>query len=220
MVLSDFIQYNNHTNKIFPVIKLKKDPQHKVTSPCNIGDLYIDNTEAIFLIKRARESFLTHIKLKDKHIKTKYIDSGLNPKLIKTHFYQSTDKKFYCVYVNIIIRDSFGCYMFGIIEKSTNKHLIMTYEIKTKISNSYERICEKYRISHHIFDYQPDIKYIDKLRNIDPYLFLSDDNSKTLGKYHKPLDIIDAIEDYFEVFYDEIYDKSHNNDDFFNQNND
>ncbi|ADO18408.1 hypothetical protein [Acanthamoeba castellanii mimivirus] len=99
MVLSDFIQYNNQTNKIFPKLKCKKDSNHKIIDSHNTGHIYIDKIEALFLIKRARESFLTHIKLKDKHIKTKYIDSGSNPKLIKTHFYQSTDKKFYCVYI-------------------------------------------------------------------------------------------------------------------------
>ncbi|AAV50353.1 hypothetical protein [Acanthamoeba castellanii mimivirus] len=97
---------------------------------------------------------------------------------------------------------------------------MMTYEIKTKISNSYERKCEKYRISHHVFDYQPDIKYMDGIRKIDPYLFLSDDSKKTLGKYHKPLDIIDAVEDYFEVFYDELCDSLNNNDNSENENSD
>ncbi|AKI79818.1 hypothetical protein QJ850_gp881 [Acanthamoeba polyphaga mimivirus] len=49
--------------------------------------------------------------------------------------------------------------------------------------------------------YTIDKKYIDKLCKTDMYLFLSDDSLKKIfGKYHKLLDIIDAVEDYFEVF--------------------
>ncbi|AKI80734.1 hypothetical protein [Acanthamoeba polyphaga mimivirus] len=41
-----------------------------------------------------------------------------------------------------------------------------------------------------------------------------------MGKYHKPLDIIDAVEDYFEVFYDELCDSLNNNDNSENENSD
>ena len=188
----------------FPTVSCEKDPDHKTFSFDDKKEhpqQYVDNTEALFLIKKARDSFLTHIKLKDKHVKKNYLKAGLSSEEIDRYFYLSSDKKFYCFYLRVADKDFMGhyfsSYLFGIIERSTNKYLMMVNEFW---SGSYEACY----IKHNVFDYYPSDKYIDKTGVTDPPTMLSFDTNEEIKDKHRPLDIIDSLEDYFLTLFEEL----------------
>ncbi|BCS83740.1 hypothetical protein QLL95_gp0383 [Cotonvirus japonicus] len=113
-----------------------------------------------------------------------------------THFYLSNDKKYYCFYLNI---SWWQCsyYLFGIIEKSTEKHLMMVGKFK-------DNMIECYYIKHHMFNYYPSDKFLKKTAKLNPLTTISFNTKKTLSDHHKPQNIIDSLEDYFLTLFDEL----------------
>lgn len=198
MVLSDFI-YPACEGLCFPKISRTKDPNHKTY---NFFDKkkhpkkYVDNSDALFLIKRARDSFLSYIKLKDKHMKKNYL-TELSPEQIKVHFYLSGDKKFYCIYFYFTDDDAVFYCVFGIIEKSTGKHLLFVREFW---SGSFDACC----IKHNVFDYYSGDDYTEKTNVLNLPVILSSKTKESLDDNHQPLDIIDSLEDYFLTLYEEL----------------
>ncbi|BCS82512.1 hypothetical protein QLL95_gp0023 [Cotonvirus japonicus] len=198
MVISDFIHVQNE-GVCFPKISRTKDLNHKTYDffdKKKHPKKYVDNTDALFLIKRARNSFLSHTKLKDKHMKKKYL-TELSSEQIKIHFYLSRDKKFYCFYFNITDDDAVFFYVFGIIEKSTGKHLMFVREFW---SGSFDACY----IKHNAFDYYTGDKYMEKTNRRTLPVTLSNNTKEILDDNHKPLDIIDSLEDYFLTLYEEL----------------
>ncbi|AGF84846.1 hypothetical protein QJ854_gp936 [Moumouvirus goulette] len=201
MVLSDFIYLKNEEVS-FPTISLKKNLDHKEYNyyDKNTHPKHVENIEALFLIKKARESFLTHKKIKDKHMKKKYIKAGLVDDKIKRYFYLSGDKKFYCIYFNVSDHDFMGCYfgyyIFGIIERSSGEHLL----IENKFWSGAEDGC---CVLHNIFDYYPSDNY-EQTCTDNPLTMLSMKTNDKIDDHHKPLDIIDSLEDYFLTFFKEL----------------
>ncbi|AGC02421.1 hypothetical protein H012_gp027 [Acanthamoeba polyphaga moumouvirus] len=202
MVISDLI-YLKNKESCFPTIFLKKDKNHKKYSffDKKTHPKHVENIEALFLIKEARKSFLTHKKIKDKYIKKKYNKSKLSVYNVNTHFYLSGDKKFYAVYINVTENDFMGCclgyYLFGIIERSSEKHLLIEYEFISGVS-------EGLNIIHNLFNYCVSDKYDDQISVVDPPIMISIKTDDIINDHHKPLDIIDSLEDYFLTFFEEL----------------
>ncbi|AVL94433.1 hypothetical protein ma46 [Moumouvirus australiensis] len=210
MVISDFI-YLKNKESCFPIIFLKKDKNHKKYSfyDKKTYPKHVENIEALFLINEARKSFLTHKKIKDKFIKKKYNKSKLSKYNVKTYFYLSGDKKFYAVYINVTENDFMGCclayYLFGIIERSSEKHLFIENWFCSGIN-------EELNIIHNSFDYNVSDKYDDQTWVIDPLVMISIKVDDTIDDHHKPLDIIDSLEDYFLTFFKELSNLDQNDD--------
>ncbi|XWV25407.1 hypothetical protein QJ856_gp0357 [Tupanvirus deep ocean] len=199
MVLTDFF-YSKRKGLCFPAISCNKDPEHKTynyfdneTHPTQ----HIDNTQALHLIKKAKKSFATFKKIKDTHMKNKYIKAGLSPYQIKRYFYLSGDKKFYCIYFEITDGDAVLYFMFGIIERSTAKHLVIVREFW---SGSYDALY----INHNLFDYYSGDDNMEKTCYPNPPIILSSNTNEHFDKHHEPLDIIDSLEDYFTTLFDEL----------------
>jgi hypothetical protein len=200
MVLSNFFCVKGK-DLCFPSISCEKDPNHKTFDYYDKKKhptQYVDNAEALFLIKQARDSFLSYKKIKDTHMKKKYIKAGLSPEQIKRHFYLSNDKKFYCIYFNITDDDAVLYYIFGIIERSTGKHLMIVREFW---SGSYDALY----IEHDMFDYYAGDNYLEKTCGPKPSTMLSFDTKEILDNHYKPHDIIDSLEDYFVVLFEELF---------------
>ncbi|AGC02422.1 hypothetical protein H012_gp026 [Acanthamoeba polyphaga moumouvirus] len=151
-----------------------------------------DDTEAFLLIKQAKNSFLSHKKIKDKYIKPKCEWDEIE---YSCKFYLSTDRKFYCVYFCYCM-DYNTFYFYGIIEKKTGKHLIISYrEDRDNIDLA---------MNHHMFNYEWDYIEHDDLRC--PSVCEND-----------PLELICYLEDQFKIFYKEMCINDNDNDD--NDNN-
>lgn len=200
MILSDFVGFQE-TELKFPTITCQKNPNHKTfdyDDKKKHPTQYVDNTEALFLIKKARDSFLSHKKIKDKNIKQNYLNIGVYSKWrIDTHFYLSNDGKFYCLYLNITYGDGFAYYLFGIIEKLSGKHLFI-------VNKFHSNIIECCYVKHHMFNYYPSDKYMYLSYVSKPPIMISFDTKEKLDNCHKPLDIIDSLEDYFSTLYGEL----------------
>lgn len=202
MVISDLI-YLKDKESCFPTISLKKDKNYKKYSfyDKKTHPKHVENIEALFLINEARKSFLTHKKIKDKTIKKKYDKSKYSVYNVKIYFYLSGDKKFYAVYINVTENDFIDCclsyYLFGIIERSSEKHLLIERWFISGIN-------EELKIIHNSFDYNVSDKYDDQTWVIDPPVMISIKVDDTIDNHHKPLDIIDSLEDYFLIFFEEL----------------
>ncbi|BCS83666.1 hypothetical protein QLL95_gp0457 [Cotonvirus japonicus] len=179
MKLKDFINFSVfeklNDNTCLDILNCKQDDNHK-NFDC-YKKICIDKSEALLLINKAKNSFLSHIKLKDKYIK-KYRTSPEDR--LETAFYLSKDKKFYCVFIDVFFVDNEGIYLFGIIEKETEKHLIIGCD------------GEDLFIVHHLFNclhcnYCYGVDFDTRIKNKDE-----------LTEKSKPLDIIDTLDDYFD----------------------
>uniref|UniRef100_A0A6G6ADL0 Uncharacterized protein n=1 Tax=Borely moumouvirus TaxID=2712067 RepID=A0A6G6ADL0_9VIRU len=210
MVISDFI-YLKNKESCFPIISLKKDKDHKQYCFFNKKTYpkHVENIEALFLIKEARKSFLTHKKIKDKYIKKKYSRCKYSAYNVKIYFYLSGDKKFYAVYINVTENDFMSCclayYLFGIIERSSEKHLLFEHWFISGIN-------EEMNIIHNSFNYNVSDKYADQTSVEDPPIMISIKTDDTIEDHHRPLDIIDSLEDYFLTFFEELSNLDQNDD--------
>ncbi|AGD93062.1 hypothetical protein LBA_01144 [Megavirus lba] len=198
MVLSDFISVR-YKGLYFPHISCHHDPNHKtfsVFAENTYPTERVDNSEALSLIKKARTSFACYTKIKDKYMAKNY-KKDLSPEQIKKHFYKSHDKKFYCIYFDITNDDAVLYYVFGIIEISTGKHLLIVREFW---SGSYDALY----IKHHMFDYYTGDDYLEDTCYPNPRTIISYDTNEKFDNHHKPFDIIDSLEDYFYTLFDEL----------------
>ncbi|BCS83667.1 hypothetical protein QLL95_gp0456 [Cotonvirus japonicus] len=181
MKLKDFINFSVFENLddddeiCLYILNCKQDNNHENIDSDN--EHLIDKSEALLLINKARNSFISHIKLKDKYIK-KYKTSTED--ILETVFYLSNDKKFYCIFVNVFFVDSGEIYLFGLIEKETEKHLIIGYDKGSLF------------ILHHLFN----------CLHFNKYTTINIKNNEQLTEKSKALDIIDILDDYFNNIYE------------------
>lgn len=209
MVLTDYFYTHageeGEDDLRFPTILYKNDPDHKTfnydgVKKRNYVNKYPKNKEAINLIKKAKKSFTSYKKIKDKYMKKKYIKAGISSEQIKRSFYLSDDKKFYCIYFSMTEGDGVLYYIIGIIEKTTNKHLMIIREF-------WSGIYDALYIKHNKFDYYTGDQYLEKTCKFNPNVLLSSDSSESLDNDLEPLKIIDSLEDYFTVLFEELSNK-------------
>ncbi|QGR53623.1 hypothetical protein [Moumouvirus maliensis] len=110
-------------------------------------------------------------------------------------FYLSQDKKYYCFYFYIDL-DISGSYFFGILDKENGNYLVMTYILGSFYVKNYFFDLDKCESLNciqdaDIFDYPP--------------ISLSEETLEILSHKSKPLEIIDALENYFCTMYEELY---------------
>ncbi|AEQ61127.1 hypothetical protein [Acanthamoeba polyphaga mimivirus] len=184
MKLNNFIDFSSilelNYNDFLPL-----DDNHKsYTYEDNIQ--LQDDSEARFLIQRAKDSLLSHTKIKDKYIRPKCEWDECE---YSCKFYLSTDRKFYCVYFSYDL-DFTILYFYGIIEKKTGKHLVVSHEETS--DNVYPMM------NHHMFNYEWDNYEHEDLR-YPPYKYEDD-----------PLELICCLEDQFNAFYEEMCKKNYN----------
>ncbi|QGR53570.1 hypothetical protein [Moumouvirus maliensis] len=90
-----------------------------------------------------------------------------------------------------------GCcvayYLFGIIERSSEKHLLIEHWFISGIN-------EELKIIYNSFDYNVSDKYADQTSVENPPIMISIKVDDTIDDHHKPLDIIDSLEDYLTFF--------------------
>ncbi|BCS82707.1 hypothetical protein QLL95_gp0218 [Cotonvirus japonicus] len=144
----------------------------------------INRLEGLKLITKARTSFIFHLKLKDKYIKDNCDEKNIR----NIVFYMSRDKKFYCFFIDLN-HDGKTIYVLGILEKKTGKYLI--------VGSQNERLF----IKHYMFNYSDTSSY-----NVYDFVPSTVNNreNKYLDKNSDSLDIIDAIDDYFNTMCDNI----------------
>lgn len=136
------------------------------------------------MVQRAKDSFLSYTKIKDKYIGPKCEWDVCE---YSCKFYLSTDRKFYCVYFSYCM-DFDTLYFYGIIERKTGKHLIISHEEDR--DNVYPVM------NHHMFNYEWDHYKHEDLR-YPPHEYEDD-----------PLELICCLEDQFDIFYKEMCDNS------------
>ena len=135
-----------------------------------------DKNETLLLIAKAKNSFLSYIKIKDKYIKDIYKTKNLQ-------IFLSKDKKYYCVNF-CYARDNNDEQLLdfvGIFEKKSGKFFAITFHSYSPEIPSY--LCMDSN-NYNIIDYFSDYDSI----------FEKD-----------PLDIIVKLEDTFNKKYDEVY---------------
>ncbi|AKI80632.1 hypothetical protein QJ850_gp067 [Acanthamoeba polyphaga mimivirus] len=186
MKLKDFIDFSSilklSYNDFLPLDDNHKSYTYEDNIPLQ------DDSETRFLIQRAKDSFLSHTKIKDKYIKSKCKWDECE---YSCNFYLSSNRKFYCVYFSYYM-DFTILYFYGIIERKTGKHLIISYE--------EDRYNVYPTMNHHMFNYEWDYQEHEDL-HYPPYKHEDD-----------PLELICCLEDQFNVFYKEMCDKNTNND--------
>ncbi|BCS83671.1 hypothetical protein QLL95_gp0452 [Cotonvirus japonicus] len=199
MKLKDFIEFPTTYEDLGTIfLDCNADDDFKSLSYDDKEITLVDNSEALLLINRAKNSFLTHKKLKDKYVKGK---CEFGEEEYQITCYLSTDHKFYCVYFCYYM-DDHEFYYFGIIEKQTDKHLFIVY------NQDYNGV--KLNIEHHMFNYECDSDMYDEEKLMYPPI---DDKTK-------PLDIICCLEDYFNMFYKDMYIKDFDDSNDSNDSND
>ncbi|AGC01611.1 hypothetical protein H012_gp855 [Acanthamoeba polyphaga moumouvirus] len=201
MRLDDFINfkiledYDDDIPKY--LLKCPKDKNHKIIN-CIEDNPPINKSEILYLIKQARLSFLTHIKLKDKYMHNlpelcEQNDSDIS---LEKVFYLSGDKKYYCFYFCIDYLYASETYFFGILDKEIGNYLIMCC------------VCGLFYVKNNFFDINncEDLDCMENIRmlNFIPIL-LSEETDEDLSDKSKPLEIIDTLEDYFCTMYEELY---------------
>ncbi|BCS82710.1 hypothetical protein QLL95_gp0221 [Cotonvirus japonicus] len=157
-----------------------KDENHEYFIDSDIEG--VDRSEGVKLIAGARKSFIFHVKLKNKYLKDNCDEENIR----NVCFYVSRDKKFYCILIDLEYDDG-PIYMLGILEKKTGKYLVVGCQ------------WENLFIKHHMFNYG-DSSGNGVSDNIP--ISINDEEDKYLDKNPDPLDIIDAIDDYFNTMCD------------------
>uniref|UniRef100_A0A6G6ADY3 Uncharacterized protein n=1 Tax=Borely moumouvirus TaxID=2712067 RepID=A0A6G6ADY3_9VIRU len=185
MKLEDFFDFSSILKLIYKDF-LPLDDNHKSYKYDDDIPLQ-DDTEAFLLLQQAKNSFLSHKKIKDKYIKPK---CEWDEQEYSCKFYLSTDRKFYCVcFYYYVDGDTF--YFYGIIEKKTGKHLI--------ILSQEDKYNLDLIIKHHMFNYECDYYKYDNL-HFPHYEYEND-----------PLELICYLEDQFKFFYKEMCDNDSDN---------
>ncbi|AGF85775.1 hypothetical protein QJ854_gp007 [Moumouvirus goulette] len=179
MKLGDFIDFSSVLDLVYGDF-LPLDDDHK-SYKYNDDTPLQDDTEAFLLIQKAKDSFLSHKKIKDKYIKPK---CEWDEREYDCKFYLSTDRKYYCVYFSYYNFSDEIFYFYGIIEKKTGKHLIMWCQ------GDNDNV--DLEMKHHMFNYEIDYDEHDDL-NCCPCEYKND-----------PLELICHLEDQFKIFHKEM----------------
>ncbi|BCS83726.1 hypothetical protein QLL95_gp0397 [Cotonvirus japonicus] len=190
MKIDDFIDFEQLKDICTKnIIKCNLDKDHKIYN--GYGGLLPEKNEILLLMTKAKNSFLSHKKIKNKYLK------DINKKNIKPRYssmnlqiFLSRDNKYYCVnfnYNHIDDRESENIYkeilnFVGIFEKKSGKFFAMTFyynpfdELYLCMSNN----------KYDIIDYRLNYKSITK---------------------KNPLDIVVKLEDRFNDSYDKIHEQ-------------
>ncbi|AGF84833.1 hypothetical protein QJ854_gp949 [Moumouvirus goulette] len=158
MKIIDFIDFDSLGMLDYKsIIHCKLDDDHKIYEADEKIPLP-NNKKTLSLITKAKKSFVSYKKIKDKYVKGIY-DKNLGPiDSINLLIYLSTDKKFYCVNFNYSDENTSLDFM-GIFEKNSGKFFTMTHHFSWKKSGIY--LCfnnNKYNIIDYDSDFFSDFK--------------------------------------------------------------
>ncbi|BCS83727.1 hypothetical protein QLL95_gp0396 [Cotonvirus japonicus] len=181
MRIDDFIDFDSLNNVHYDsIIKCVLDNDHKVYNS-EEKILLPEKNETLLLMAKAKNSFLSH-----KKIKNKYIKPGNSP--MNLQIFLSRDNKYYCVNFNynyiddndIFSNQNLNLNFVGIFEKKSGKFFAMTFN-----NYLFSYLCMSNN-KYNIIDYYSNYKSIIK---------------------KDPLDIVMKLEDRFNDMYDKIHEE-------------
>lgn len=156
----------------------------------------IDKFKALDLINQAKKSFASgsYAKLKNKYMPELELDDDAGA--TENVFYLSKDKKFYCFFMSVIYDEERGIYMFGILDKINGKYLVYESNYISSAIHCYYHDIAHCEFTNHLWDAGC---------SMCPLIAISHDTKEFLTGKSKPGEIINAINDYYNTIYDDVY---------------